>query len=153
MDGLAATVANQRYSLPRVGRRRGHRELPYFYAVDLEELFDYATGRIQMRPAAVEERCDTVMKVLFTSASGQIAKPDWTEFTQTALGVCILACGARLLLRQQLELTADQVMLLASWTPRHLQRSGLRPIDATADELRFEASAVAATFDRLGIPI
>ena len=153
IDQMTVTIANRRYSLPRVSRRRGHRELPYFYAVDLEELFDYALGRIHMQPAAVEERCETIMMVLFRSPSGQMASPNWDDFAKTPLGLCILACGARMLLRQDKTLTANQVMLLASWTPKHLKRSGLIPIDPSMPEPHFHANQVVELFQQLGVPV
>ena len=153
MDRMASTVANRRYSLPRVSRRRGHKELPYFYAVHLEELFDFARGQIQMQPTEVEERCSVIMEALYLSASGEMATPNWSEFVGTPLGLCILASGARMLLRQELPLNAKQVMLLASWTPKHLKRSGLIPIDPTEEEPSFHAEDIVDAFESLGIPV
>ncbi|MEC8025302.1 MAG: hypothetical protein VX223_15350 [Myxococcota bacterium] len=153
MDSVASVMANRRYSLPRIGRRRGYQELPYFYAVDLAELFDYARGTIHMGPIAVEQRCEAILAILFSSVSGLRSSPNWLEFGETPLGLCILACGARLRLRQNKPLTANHVMVLAGWSEKHVVRSGLLPFDTQDDEPVFHADDVIQAFRTLGIAI
>ena len=153
MDRLATTVANQRYSLPRIHRKRGYAEYPYFYAVDLAELFDFARGLIQMTAQEVNSRCDTIMRTLFSSVSGQVATPDWSAFSDTPLGLCILACGARLQLRHEALITAQHILLLASWSEKHLYRAELTPSDVSSSEPLFDTQMVRSTFTRLGIAV
>ena len=153
MDSLATVMANRRYSLPRIGRRRGYQELPYFYAVDLAELFDYARGTIHMGPIAVEQRCEALLAILFSSVSGLRSPTNWLEFGETPLGLCILACGARLRLRQSKPLTANHVMVLTGWSEKHLVRSGLLPFETRDDEPVFRADDVVKAFQTLGIAV
>ena len=153
IDMLVRVLANPRYSLPKRSRRRGYDEYPYFYAVDLAELFDFARGKIHMGASAVEQRCETLLHLLYSSPSGHQTQPNWPEFARTALGLCILASGARLALRQGQALTVQQVMLLGSWSEKHLIRSGLHPIEPEAERLLFRAQDVGRVFNELGIAV
>jgi hypothetical protein len=159
---VARVVAGNTWSLPRHPRRKGISEFPYFFAVDLYELFDYARGRRQMSPSFVEKQCDIIDELLHTTLAGQRVEPDWSTFADTPLGLCILAAGARINLRaDEGIMDAREVMLLADWNSKYLMHSGLQPLKTDtdpsdtgeSDAIRFASADVRAAFEEAGVAV
>ena len=152
VDSVSRVLSNHPYSLLRRPRRLGISEFPFFYAVDLYQLFDFARGRTEMSPALVEERCDQLLALLHTTIGGTRVEADWDALKETPLGLCILACGARLSLRRADTISAQEVMLLADWSDKHLSRSGLT-LASSPEEPRFDSEAVRALFAEAGVAV
>lgn len=153
VSAIARLVGNQTYSLPRHARQVGASQFPYFYAVDLYDLFAFARGRKAMSPSYVEKKCEEVLAIRNTAVCGEMVAVDWVEFSRTPLGLCILACGARISLRQEEgTLSVPQVRLLSDWTDKKLAMSGLVPIEE-GDDPQFRAADVRAVFEEEGVRI
>ncbi len=152
---IARAVSNASYGLPRTPRRLGYSEFPYFYAVDLYELFDYARGRRQMSSSYVDEKCGQLMAILTSSIGGWSAVPDWPTFATTPVGLCILACGARRTLRREEGVIgAHEVRILSGMTDEQLAKAGLQPADSEAEgEPTFDITVVRTLFEERGIPV
>lgn len=153
LNSIARLVANQSYSLPRTPRRLGNAEFQYFYAVDLYEIFNYARGRQQMSPSYVEQKCSDLMEMLHTTALGRRVDPDWATFSDTPIGLAILASGARISLRRdEGTITRPEVLVLSAWTDKNLERSGLVRIEGVEDE-RYQSADVRKAFQSQGIAV
>lgn len=154
---VARVVAGNTWSLPRHARRKGISEFPYFFAVDLYELFDYARGRREMSPSFVEKQCDIIDELLHTTLAGQRVDPDWATFADTPLGLCILAAGARINLRaEDGTMDAREVMLLGDWNSKYLMHSGLQPLKTDSEDsedVRFASADVRAAFEEAGVAV
>ncbi len=150
---VARTVSNASYGLPRTPRRLGYSEFPYFYAVDLYELFDYARGRRQMSSSYVDEKCEALMGLMTATIGGWTATVDWETFVETPIGLCILACGARRALRRDGgTLTVAEIAVLSGMSAEQMARAGLQPTSDEGDPV-FDVDPVRALFQDRGIPI
>lgn len=157
VDGISHVVSNHRHGLPKHPRRKGIKQFTYFYAMDLYELFEFARGRGQMSPSYVTQKCEQLLALLFTPVSRQPVDPDWSVFGQTPLGLCILACGARISLRREEgQITYGEVAVLSGWETKHFQRSRLTPLETEDGEdavMAFDVEAVRAAFKDHGLDI
>ena len=71
MERLAKIIANQTYTVQKSPRRRGVAEFPYFYAVELYELFEFARARHNASASYIDKRCDEVLAILHTTEIGR----------------------------------------------------------------------------------
>lgn len=156
ISSLSTVVSNSPWALPRRPRRMGIAEYPFFYAAELHQLFDYARGRADMSASYVEGKCEQLMAMLHTTIDGRRIEPDWQTFADTPLGLCILACGARINLRAGGEgrlMTLPEVRVLASWQDKHIERSGLIPREVEDGQLHFAIEEVRQVFEEQGIAV
>ena len=154
MNVVASVVASDRYALPRRPRSMGVKQFPYFYALDLYELFEFARGALAMSPSYVEKKCDEVLQLLYTTIAGVRVSPDWETFRQTPLGLCVLACGARLSLQKEDGvIRLMEVQLLSDWSEKQLQHHGLVPTADESGEVVFASSQVRAVFEEHGLSV
>jgi hypothetical protein len=150
--GVVFAVARARYSIPRERRRMGAAEFQYYFAADLDLLFRYALGGAEASVAHVEGMCAQVLDLLHAAPRGRVAE-DWAELSRTPLGVAILACRARIRLRDdEGQLTAAEVVLLSGLTPQKLTAAKLKSRKRGAETV-YPAPEVRALFEKEGVRV
>ncbi len=154
VSAVSKVVSNANFSLRRTPRRVGRRTMPYFFGAELWELFEFAKGERQMSRSYVETECQKIMTLLTASIGGGVAPLDWNEFGATPLGLCVLACGARLSLHEEEgHMRGAEVVLLAGVGPELLEEAGLAPVGDDDGHPLFDRAAVRSLFEEKGIPV
>lgn len=156
VTGVSTIVSNASFALRRTPRRVGRVSMGYFYGAELYELFEYAIGRREMSAGYVDKQCEQLMELLTRSISGAVAPLDWSTFAGTPLGLCILACGARIALRvEDGTIALPQILILSGVTAEALTEAGLTAnTDADADGAgHYQCEQVRDLFAEKGLPI
>lgn len=152
VNSVAMVVGNTRFTIPRSPRRLGNAVFPYFYAVDIYQLFRFARGQMAMSARYVDEKCDQILAILTTTVDGRRHPADWDTLRETPLGTCILACGARISLRREEgEVGLAEVILLSGWEKKRVAMSGLVPLDG--EDVAFKSTDVREMFESHGIDV
>lgn len=140
-------VSFARYSIPQERRRMGAREFPYHLAADIDLLFRFALGRADASPGHIESLCARLIDLLHVAPAGRI-EVDWDTFSETSLGLAVLACRGRTRLRaEDGTVSGDELQLLSGLSKQKLRAAKLKRVPGG-----YHAPDVRSLFAKEGIP-
>ena len=158
VDRLVRIVANETYGILRAPRRHGIKEYEFFFAADLDKMFQFALGELKASPSYIKGVCNSVVTALTTNPQKQVVPMDWQEFGSTPLGLGVQAALARLTLRESEEdqmISAEEVSVLSSIPLKDLaEELELKKGKSTKQgALSFRISDVKKAFQKENIPV
>ena len=150
---ITKEVAGETYSIPRAPRKMGAYEFPYFFAVELDQIFRFALGGMPAQTHYILGLCDKITEILWSNAMKKKYDVDWDSWKETPLGLAVLACRTRVKLRDEEGLlTIDEVLLLGSMDREDLNDT---PLASAIDEKTNQIPSKVAKefFERERIPV
>ncbi len=147
IDNLGWIIAAHHPPVPKIPKRVGNVVVPYYFAVHLKVIFDFARGEQEAGVDFVREACDHIGQLLFSTAADCALKrrvqPDWSFLRQRTLGVVMLAAVGRAKLLNGEWLSPDEVWALTGWSLERATRRGLETRNGANDSIEFAPEPVA----------
>ena len=154
---VVKVMGGETYSIPRTPRKVGFKEYEFFYAADLDTLFQYALGEAKASSSYIRGICNDVETLLTKNALGQSSPLNWGEFGETALGLAIRASRSRMKLRDGEDeelMSADEVSLLSSVSISELDELPLSPKKGKKGAaVEYEVGDVRKAFEKENIAV
>ena len=150
---LVLLMSGLRFSIPKNQRRIGAASFEYFFAADLDRLFEFAIGRADVSASHIEGLCARILDVLHRAPAGRLTE-DWELLGRQPVGAAILAARSRIRLRDENgELSGTDIAILSGVSPQKVAGAKMDRLRGKGAQAVYPAEEVRALFEREGIRI